>query len=107
MTSADGPIRVFVLDDHEMVRRGVAGLLNAEPDLTVVGEGATAQEALARAPALRPDVAVLDVHLPDGDGVAVWRARHRGTPRGAWLLLSTYPDDQVQLDALTAGACGF
>ncbi|MFF8640579.1 response regulator [Streptomyces sp. NPDC015345] len=107
MTSADGPIRVFVLDDHEMVRRGVAGLLNAESDLTVVGEGATAQEALARVPALRPDVAVLDVHLPDGDGVAVCSALRTAAPGVACLMLTTYADDEVQLDALTAGACGF
>ncbi|WP_066987191.1 response regulator [Streptomyces sp. NRRL F-4489] len=107
MTSADGPIRVFVLDDHEMVRRGVSGLLNAEPDLTVVGEGATAAEALTRAPALRPDVAVLDVHLPDGDGVAVCRDLRAAAPGLACLMLTTYADDEVLLDALTAGACGF
>ena len=63
-------IRVFLLDDHEVVRRGVQELLEAEADIVVVGEGSTAAEALARVPALRPDVAVLDVRLPDGDGVS-------------------------------------
>ncbi|MCU1620576.1 MAG: LuxR family transcriptional regulator, partial [Modestobacter sp.] len=67
------PIRVFLLDDHEIVRRGVADLLETDPDITVVGEGKNAAEALARVPALRPDVAVLDVRLPDGDGVSVCR----------------------------------
>ena len=66
--TAAGTVRVFLLDDHEVVRRGVADLLEAETDLTVVGEAATAAEALARVPAVRPDVAVLDVRLPDGDG---------------------------------------
>ena len=67
------PIRVFLLDDHEVVRRGVHDLLDAEPDIEVVGEAATADHALARVPALRPDVAVLDVRLPDGDGITVCR----------------------------------
>ena len=72
------PIAVFLLDDHEVVRRGVRDLLEAEPDITVVGEAGTASSALARIPALKPDVAVLDVRLPDGDGVSV-------SPPLAWL----------------------
>ncbi len=67
------PVRVFLLDDHEVVRRGVHDLLDTESDLTVVGEAGTAEHALTRIPALRPDVAVLDVRLPDGDGVTVCR----------------------------------
>ena len=67
------PIGVFVLDDHEIVRRGVRGLLEAEPDITVGGEAGTASAALAQIPALRPDAAVLDVRLPDGDGISVCR----------------------------------
>ncbi len=67
------PIAVFLLDDHEVVRRGVRDLLEAEPDIRVIGEAGTASSALARIPALRPDVAVLDVRLPDGDGVSVCR----------------------------------
>ena len=73
-TAGDQPvIGVFLLDDHEIVRRGVRDLLEAEPDIKVVGEAGTAASALARIPALRPDVAVLDVRLPDGDGVSVCR----------------------------------
>ncbi|MEU5994346.1 response regulator transcription factor, partial [Spirillospora sp. NPDC047418] len=68
-TDAAGTIRVFLLDDHEVVRRGVAALLSAEDDIEIVGEAGTAEHALARIPAARPDVAVLDVRLPDGDGV--------------------------------------
>ena len=67
------PIAVFLLDDHEIVRRGVRDLLEAEPDIKVIGEAGTASSAVARIPALKPDVAVLDVRLPDGDGVTVCR----------------------------------
>ncbi len=76
----DRRIGVFLLDDHEIVRRGVRDLLEAEPDITVVGEAGTEASALARIPALRPDVAVLDVRLPDGDGVSVCRERCRRWP---------------------------
>ena len=75
------PIAVFLLDDHEIVRRGVRDLLEAEPDIMVVGEAGTASSALARIPALKPDVAVLDVRLPDGDGVSVCRRSAPGCPR--------------------------
>ena len=96
--SAPGLVRVFLLDDHEVVRRGVADLLEAEADLTVVGEAGTAAEALARVPAVRPDVAVLDVRLPDGNGVD-------GLPRAAvaacrsmrCLMLTSFADDDALL----------
>src|SRR6476620_2732409 len=71
--SAQKPISVFLVDDHEVVRRGVQDLLDAEPDIEVVGDAGTADHALARGPALRPDVAILDVRLPDGDGITVCR----------------------------------
>ena len=74
-----GPITVFLLDDHEIVRRGVADVLESDPGISVIGEGKNAAEALARVPALRPDVAVLDVRLPDGEGVSVCRDRPRGS----------------------------
>ena len=74
------PISVFLLDDHEIVRRGIAQLLESEDDITVVGEAATATQALARIPALRPDVAILDVRLPDGDGVTVCRDVRSAVP---------------------------
>ncbi|MEU3556560.1 response regulator [Streptomyces fragilis] len=101
------PIRVFLLDDHEVVRRGVHDLLNDEPDLTVVGEAATVAQALVRAPALRPDVAVLDVRLPDGDGVSVCRELRSRMPDLACLMLTSFDDDEALLDSVMAGAAGY
>jgi two-component system, NarL family, response regulator DevR len=100
-------VRVFLLDDHEVVRRGVADLLEAEPDLTVVGEAATAAEALARVPAVRPDVAVLDVRLPDGDGVTVCRELRSQLPDLRCLMLTSFADDDALFDAIMAGASGY
>ncbi len=105
--SATGTVRVFLLDDHEVVRRGVADLLEAEPDLTVVGEAATAAEALARVPAVRPDVAVLDVRLPDGDGVTVCRELRSQLPDLRCLMLTSFADDDALFDAIMAGASGY
>src|SRR6202167_4196651 len=102
-----GRIGVFLLDDHEIVRRGVRELLEAEPDITVVGEAGTAESALARIPALRPDVAVLDVQLPDGDGVTVCRQIRSTMPEVACLMLTSYADDQALFDAVLAGAAGY
>ena len=105
---AGGPkVGVFLLDDHEIVRRGVRELLEAEPDIEVVGEAATAQEALTRVPALRPAVAVLDVRLPDGDGVSVCRALRSRTPETACLILTSFGDDEALMDAVMAGAAGY
>jgi DNA-binding NarL/FixJ family response regulator len=100
-------VRVFLLDDHEVVRRGVGDLLEAEPDLTVVGEAATAAEALARVPAVRPDVAVLDVRLPDGDGVTVCRELRSMLPDLRCLMLTSFADDDALFDAIMAGASGY
>src|SRR6266571_4705298 len=100
-------IGVFLLDDHEIVRRGVRELLEAEPDIVVVGESGTAASALARIPALRPDVAVLDVRLPDGDGVSVCRDIRSVLPETACLMLTSYGDDQALLGAIMAGAAGY
>ena len=99
-------VGVFLLDDHEIVRRGVRELLEAEPDIEVVGEASTARAALARVPALRPDVAVLDVRLPDGDGVSVCRAIRSRTPETACLMLTSFGDDEALMDAVMAGAAG-
>ncbi len=101
------PIRVFLLDDHEVVRRGVHDLLNDEPDITVVGEAATAEQALVRVPALRPQVAVLDVRLPDGDGVTVCRELRSRMPGLACLMLTSFDDEEALLDSIMAGASGY
>ncbi|WP_062205558.1 response regulator transcription factor [Streptomyces sp. NBRC 109706] len=100
-------IRVFLLDDHEVVRRGVHDLLDGEPDLLVVGEAASAGEAIARGPALRPDVAILDVRLNDGDGISVCRELRSLIPGLACLMLTSFDDDDALLDAIMAGAAGY
>ena len=102
-----GGITVFLLDDHEIVRRGVRELLEAEPDITVVGEAGTAASALARIPALRPRVAVLDVRLPDGDGVSVCREIRSRMPEVACLMLTSFGDDEALFEAIMAGAAGY
>jgi DNA-binding NarL/FixJ family response regulator len=100
-------IKVFLLDDHEIVRRGVKDMLEAEPDILVIGEAGTAESALARIPALRPDVAVLDVRLPDGDGVSVCREIRSRMPAVACLMLTSFGDDEALFDAIMAGAAGY
>ena len=106
-TSAASPINVFLLDDHEIVRRGVRELLEAEPDIVVVGEASTAAEAIHRIPAVRPDVAVLDVRLPDGSGVEVCREVRSQQPELACLMLTSFSDDDALFDAIMAGAAGY
>ena len=101
------PITVFLLDDHEIVRRGVRDMLEAEGDIKVTGEAGTAAAALARIPALRPDVAVLDVRLPDGDGVTVCREIRSALPAVACLMLTSFADDDALMDAVMAGAAGY
>ncbi|MFD8005325.1 response regulator [Streptomyces mirabilis] len=103
----DNPIRVFLLDDHEVVRRGVHDLLSDEPDITVVGEAGTVEQALVRVPALRPQVAVLDVRLPDGDGVTVCRELRSHMPELACLMLTSFDDEEALLDSIMAGASGY
>lgn len=100
-------IRVFLLDDHEIVRRGVRDLLDTEPGISVIGEAGTAAAALARVPALKPDVAVLDIRLPDGDGVTVCRDLRSKMPQLACLMLTSYSDDEALVDAIMAGAAGY
>ncbi|MFD7744929.1 response regulator [Streptomyces sp. NPDC059698] len=103
----EGKITVFLLDDHEVVRRGVHELLASEPDIEVVGEAGTAAEALVRIPATRPDVAVLDVRLPDGSGVEVCREVRSQDENIACLMLTSYADDEALFDAIMAGASGY
>ncbi len=106
-TPAKAAIKVFLLDDHEIVRRGVKDMLEAEPGITVIGEAGTAASALARIPALRPDVAVLDVRLPDGNGVSVCREIRSMMPEVACLMLTSFGDDEALFDAIMAGAAGY
>ena len=101
------PIRVFLLDDHEIVRRGIRELLESEGDITVVGESGLAQEAARRIPALRPDVAILDGRLPDGSGIDVCREVRSLDPRIAALILTSYDDDEALFSAIMAGAAGY
>lgn len=101
------PTRVFLLDDHEVVRRGLRELLEADGDLEVVGEAGTAEEALGRIPATAPNVAVLDVRLPDGDGVEVCRDIRSRHPEIACLMLTSFADDDAVYAAIMAGAAGY
>jgi DNA-binding NarL/FixJ family response regulator len=96
-----------LLDDHEVVRRGVRELLEQEEDLQVVGEASTAEEAIGRIPPTRPDVAVLDVRLPDGSGVEVCREIRSRHPEVACLMLTSYADDEALFQAIMAGAAGY
>jgi DNA-binding NarL/FixJ family response regulator len=102
-----GPIRVFLLDDHEVVRQGVRGLLETEDGIEVVGEAGTVEQALGRIPPTRPDVAVLDVRLPDGDGVEVCRQIRSDHPEIACIMLTSFSDDEALLQAIVAGASGY
>jgi DNA-binding NarL/FixJ family response regulator len=112
MTTVDGTprapaTRVFILDDHELVRRGLVDLLGSAPDLEVVGEAATAGQALRRIPAVLPDVAVLDARLPDGSGIEVCRTIRADHPGGRCLILTSYDDDEALYAAVLAGASGY
>jgi len=103
----DGVIRVFLLDDHELVRRGLRELLGQEPDMEVVGEAGTATEAMSRIPPTRPDVGLLDLRLPDGNGVEVCREMRSRHPEINFIMLTSFSDDEAVLDAIMAGAAGY
>jgi two-component system response regulator DevR len=100
-------IRVFLLDDHEVVRAGIRSLLEAEEDVEIAGEAATAADALVRIPLAKPDVAILDVRLPDGNGVEVCREIRSEHPEVACLMLTSYADDEALLASVMAGAAGY
>lgn len=100
-------IRVYLLDDHEVVRRGIRELLESEPGVEVVGESGLAAEAARRIPALRPDVAILDGRLPDGSGIDVCREVRSQDPNIAALILTSYDDDEALFSAIMAGAAGY
>ncbi len=101
------PLAVFLLDDHEVVRTGLRALLEASDDIRVVGEAGTVAEALARIPPTRPDVAILDVRLPDGSGVAVCREVRSSDPNIACVMLTSYADDEALIASIMAGAAGY
>src|SRR6478735_7117609 len=101
------PIRVYLLDDHDVVREGLTFLLEQQEDIVVVGQSATAAEATARIPALRPDVAVLDARLPDGSGIEVCRAVRAVDANVKALILTSYDDDEALFAAIMAGAAGY
>ena len=105
--TSDRPIRVFILDDHELVRRGLTDLLTTTNDLTIVGEAATAADALHRIPAAAPDVALLDARLPDGSGIDVCREIRSCYPNVRCLILTSYDDDEALFAAVMAGASGY
>jgi len=100
-------IRVYLLDDHEVVRRGLIALLESSGDIEVVGESGSAPEATRRIPALRPDVAVLDARLPDGNGIDVCRDVRSADPSIKALILTSYQDDEALFSAIMAGAAGY
>lgn len=104
---SNGTIRVFVVDDHEIVRRGLREILQAEGDIVVAGESGSAKEAARRVPAVRPDVAVLDERLPDGSGVELFREIRAVDSSIAGLILTSYDDDEALLAAIMAGAAGY
>jgi two-component system response regulator DevR len=106
-TSGPRPISVFVVDDHELVRRGIVGMLEAESDIVVVGEASTAAQARSRILATRPDVAILDVRLPDGSGIDVCRDIRSANPGLHCLILTAYDDDEAIYAAVIAGAAGY
>ncbi|OBI40292.1 DNA-binding response regulator [Mycobacterium kyorinense] len=107
LSATVGPVKVFLVDDHEVVRRGLIDLLNADHQLEVVGEAGSVREALARIPAVRPDVAVLDVRLPDGSGIELCRDLLSGIPDLRCLMLTSCSSDEAMLDAILAGASGY
>lgn len=105
--SVKDPIRVFLLDDHEVVRRGLTDLVHATSDLVVVGEAGTVDEALRRIPAAKPDVAILDARLPDGSGIDVCREIRSSRPETRCLILTSYDEDEALFAAVMAGASGY
>ncbi len=100
-------VRVFLVDDHEVVRRGIVDLLGSDPELEVIGEAGSVSEAMARIPAVQPDVAVLDVRLPDGSGIELCRDLLSDIPELRCLMLTSFTSDEAMLDAVLAGASGY
>lgn len=106
-TGESMPIRVFLLDDHEMVRDGLRAAIDVTSDMEVVGDASTVDQALRRIPATRPDVAVLDMRLPDGNGIEVCRDIRSRVPATACVILTSYADEEAMFSAIMAGAAGY
>src|SRR6201988_1374626 len=100
-------VTVFLVDDHEIVRRGLADLLASDPELEVIGDAGSVSEAMVRIPAVKPDVAVLDVRLPDGNGIELCRDLLSRLPDLRCLMLTSFTSDEAMLDAILAGASGY
>jgi DNA-binding NarL/FixJ family response regulator len=100
-------LRILIADDHEVVRRGLIDLLSADPEVDVIGEAGSVAQAMAQIPALRPDVAVLDVRLPDGNGIELCRDLLSKMPELRCLVLTSFTSDEAMLDAILAGASGY
>jgi two-component system response regulator DevR len=107
VTETEQHVRIFLLDDHEVVRRGIAELLGAVPGFEIVGEAGTVEQALARVLAAKPDVAVLDARLPDGSGIDVCREIRSALPETYCLILTSYDDQDAVLSSVLAGASGY
>ena len=100
-------VKVFLVDDHEVVRRGLADLLASDPELEVIGDAGSVSEAMVRIPAVKPDVAVLDVRLPDGNGIELCRDLLSELPELRCLMLTSFTSDEAMLEAILAGASGY
>lgn len=103
----EGVIKVFLLDDHEVVRRGIIGMLQRDPKISIVGEAATVGEARTRIPASSPDVALLDARLPDGSGIELCAELQKTVPAARVLILTSHEDDEALFEAVMAGAAGY
>src|SRR5690349_16040077 len=101
------PIRLFLVDDHDLIRKGLAAFIDAQDDMDVAGEASTAEDALARIPAVRPDVVVLDVRLPDGNGVEVCRELRSRVDGLRVVMLTSFTDESALVDSIVAGAAGY
>jgi two-component system, NarL family, response regulator DevR len=101
------PIRIFLVDDHELIRQGIKTFLQGEPDMEVVDEAATARDAIGKAPIVKPDLVVLDIRLPDGNGVEVCRELRARCPEARVVMLTSFADDNALMDSIMAGASGY